>query len=189
MFGVSATGCANLKEDSYFHDVHLSKSHMNRDTFKDLADFDSKIKKLQKGMDEASVFAALGLEKHRFAIVPRQEIVKYLTGGSNPTPQTKEALDYNIEQVNRSQIFTLQFKEVDTHGALKDFATSQSENAGFDMQMMLIFQDGKLYDARASGNPHVNGKELHYVWEILGDLGKGAVLGGGAVMGAKMLAK
>ena len=187
IFGINSSGCANFSESSYFHDVHLNKSHMNRDAFKDLADFDKKLSTLTKTMDEEQVFNTLGLDKNRFSIIARQDIVKFLTGGTNPTPQTKEALDYNIEQVNRSRIYTLQFKEVDEHGALKGFASSQTEKAGFDMQMMLIFQDGKLYDARASGTPHVNGKEIHYVWEIVGEGLKGVVIGGGAVTGAKML--
>ena len=187
VFGINATGCANLPEGSYFHDVHLNKSHMNRDAFKDLADFDKKLSLLTKAMDEEQVFKTLNLDKNRFSIVPRQDMVKFLTGGSNPTPQTKEALDYNIEKVDKSIIYTLQFKEVDSHGSLKGFASSQTELEGFDMQMMLIFQDGKLHDARASGTPHVNGKEIHYVWETVGEGLKGAVLGGGIVGGAKFL--
>jgi|GEM_PF-4929084 len=181
-FALSA-GCANLSKESYFHDVHLSKTHMNRDAFKDVADFNKKLSQLKKGMPEADVFKTLKLDRGRFTVVPREERMKFLAGGAAPNPQTVKAITGVINAVNQTQIYTLQFKEVDEHGALKDFMAAQTENEGFDLRMMLIIQNGKLYDAQASGTAHVNGKEIDFVWGVIGEGLKGAALGGGAAFG------
>lgn len=189
IFGANAAGCANLSRDNYFHDVHLSKDHMNRDLFEDLADFEQRLKRLEnkRGLSEEDVFATLEIDRHRFSIVPNKEVMPWLTGGANLNPQTQEAIDYTIDMARRAKVYTAQFKEVDEHGALRFFLSSQTENEGFDMQMVLTFVDGKLFRANAAGNPHVNGKKIKYVWETLGDIAVGAILGGGAIGAAKMV--
>lgn len=185
LFGMSV-GCADLPKNSSLHDVRLNTELVNRDAFKDVVDFNAKVSKLYKGMPAADIYTTLGVNNERFNNIPREERIKYLSG-SSPAPQTEKALDHVIDLTNRTEVATFSFKQVDERGALQGAATSVAEKSGFDLRILVIVQDGVLYDFQASGTARVNGQTKHYLWEMLGTGVKGIAFGGAAVAGAGLL--
>ena len=182
-----STGCASFPEDSRFHDVHLNKKLINRQAFKDVNDFQERLEKLKsmkdKGIGPDEAFELLGVDKRLFAVVPRDKIITTLTGGFMPNLMTDNAdefaraLKISIDMVSRTDAYTIRFTDVDLHAALVSGVGAQLVNSGHDMGLTLIFRDGVLYDARADGTAKVNGKEIHYVWEMLPEVLKGAGVG------------
>lgn len=237
----ASSGCADLSKGNYFHDLHISKSHMNRDVFVDLKDFQAKLEKIEKmntltdaqlvrlmetlnltneqvsilkdetvvsdhllekmrketgltdyqakkikvmtGLTEQAVFEALGVDGNRFTPLPTKEIMPTLTGTNNLNLNGSEAIEKSMEITRVARIYEIQFKEVDTHGALKWPAAAQTEQEGWDVKMQLAFIGGKLYWARETGPRHVNGKEIIYPWQFLSQAALGAGVGAGVATG------
>ncbi len=168
VFGLQAVGCANLSDKSSWHQVHLSKEQVNADIAPDLASFLKKLTAAQgkEGWGEDIVFEATGINKTRFIIQNPEKTVEYITG-SKAAAQTREAIEFNTNLVKTSKVYTLNFKEVDKHGALVWPFAGQSTKEGHDVEMVLVFKAGVLDRASLYGQQHVNGKETDFIWNLV----------------------
>lgn len=182
IFGMTAA-CANLPKDNYFNHVHLARDQMNRDIAIDVNNFLEKLKAAQdkEGWDEDSVFHAVGIDKRRFVIQDPKGTIKYNTG-SEAAAQTKEAIEYNSGLIKTSTVYTINFKEVDKHGALAWPFAGQTERAGFDMELALVFKNGRLDMAKVYGQQRVNGKETDFIWNLVTGGAIAAGLAGAAAL-------
>lgn len=167
IFGLQAA-CANLSPSNYFNHVHLSREQMNADIAPDLASFLKKLAAAQgkEGWPEDVVFEATGIDRVRFVIQNPEKTVEYITG-SKAAAQTEEAIKFNTNLVKTSKVYTLNFKEVDKHGALVWPFAGQSTKEGHDVEMVLVFKAGVLDRASLYGQQHVNGKETDFIWNLV----------------------
>lgn len=141
---------------------------MNADIAPDLASFLKKLAAAQgkEGWPEDVVFEATGIDRVRFVIQNPEKTVEYITG-SKAAAQTEEAIKFNTNLVKTSKVYTLNFKEVDKHGALVWPFAGQSTKEGHDVEMVLVFKAGVLDRASLYGQQHVNGKETDFIWNLV----------------------
>lgn len=188
-------GCSNLPPTSTLHRVELSRNMENRQMFADVDDFERRIKILTdkiaraEGTTEDQAFEATGMDRDRFAILPREQVIKVASGGVDPHPIKLEEIENLQKKADGLKIYRVDFKEVREYGSLRFFGTTVTENEGFDMQLTMIFEKDRLANALISGTARVNGKKVQYIWEMAADVAKGAVIGGTAAFGFKALGR
>lgn len=141
------------------------EQNINTELFKDKQDMASKEQTLKRGMRKNEVFSALGIESGRFQRMNMQEMQNTVYGQSvvQGTPEQLEAFRRLME---RYEGYSLPYREIKASSSL-GFGTMRIQKTGYDLRIVLIFEDGRLCKSAIEGTQEVNQSDDQSMWNTL----------------------
>lgn len=130
-----------------FLPVSGGSSASNADFYKSESELKSILAEISEGMPEQEVFLRLKHKKEDFTQLTSSEIIQAVFGGENvPLPNNFESGMSTFEFVQSLKGYRLVFKKVKRKHGFYSPIGIQTDQKGFDYCLILIFQDGKLFE-------------------------------------------
>ncbi|MBI2055984.1 MAG: hypothetical protein HYT37_01235 [Candidatus Sungbacteria bacterium] len=136
---------------------------------------------LKQGMSETELFAVMKVERGKTAELTQldaNDIVSYVRGCIQPLAPAVVANEISAEcalyngwalpyaSIQPSASFGLTLPEI-----FELIVTTE----GYDLKLIAVFRDGKLWKPFVSGRAVIGNTETYYIWDIFSGIVKGAV--------------
>lgn len=120
---------------------------------------------LRPGMTKKAVFAKLGIDPERFTLMSTAEVQEAIYGNSQVqgTPAQLEAFRKHLMHCSG---YSLPYTSIKSDGSL-GFGTMKIEKTGYDLKLVLIFDNNRLLRSNIEGTEQVKQEESQYLWETL----------------------
>lgn len=154
--------------------VPSGEQDVNTELFRDKDDMQTRIDSLKVGMAKKDVFKRLDIPVNKFKRLNVQDMQICLYGNSI-VQGTPEELEKFRQKMSALEAYTLPYREIKSSSSL-GFAKVRVEKTGYDLKLLLVFDQGKLVRSGIEGTEEVKETEEEYIWQTLFRRGLGFVL-------------
>lgn len=161
-------GCAS-------HPLNLGKTDVSGSLYKEPAEIEELTKQLSSDMTKDEVFAHLGITRKTPNLeILAPEAVQRLVYGQTETRGSPQEIEAFRARRTAFEGFRLPYKNINRSGwlGLPKWTSLQS---GFDLDLYMIFDTGRLYQAVLAGTQKIDRKETTYIWEVIGHMLGGTI--------------
>jgi hypothetical protein len=153
--------------------IPVGDEEVNTKLFKSKDDMKERAACLKPGMVKKTVFEKISIDKEKFSRMSFQEVQASIYGNSmvQGTPEQLEAFRRRLEAYEG---YSLPYREIKSDGSF-GFGGMKVNKNGYDLKLVLIFENGKLMRATVDGNQDVNVNENQSLFNVL--LKRGAGIG------------
>ena len=138
---------------------------VNTELFKSKDDLKVRAAQLKPGMKEKAVFKKLKIAKENFSFMSTQEVQMCVYGNSMIRGDTAELEKFKKKMMGYKGYF-LPYRYIKSNGSL-GFGTMKVKKKGHDLNLVLVFEKGKLLKADVNGNQNVNLKQDQFMWNTI----------------------
>lgn len=161
-------GCAS-------HPLTLGKTDVSGSLYKEPAEIEELTKQLSSNMTKDEAFAHLGITRKTPNLeILAPEAVQRLVYGQTETRGSPQEIESFRARRTAFEGFRLPYKNINRSGWL-GLPKWTSRQSGFDLDLYMIFDTGKLYQAVLAGTQKIDRQETTYVWEVIGHMFGGAI--------------
>lgn len=161
-------GCAS-------YPLNLGKTDVSGSLYKEPAEIEELTKQLSMDMTKDEVFAHLGITRKTPNLeILAPEAVQRLVYGQTETRGSPQEIEAFRARRTAFEGFRLPYKNINRSGWL-GLPKWTSRQSGFDLDLYMIFDTGKLYQAVLAGTQKIDRKETTYVWELIGHMLGGTI--------------
>ncbi len=143
----------------------LNDKDVNTDLFKDKEELKNKTSKLQIGMGKEAVFKLLGVPIQKFNRLGTIDVQRILYGNSQIQGSAKELEEFRLKMM-RFEGYSLPYQSIKSKGSL-GFGKLKVNKTGYNLVLILIFENGQLLKASVEGKQDVNEKENQFFWNSI----------------------
>ncbi|MFH1157353.1 MAG: hypothetical protein V1721_00470 [Pseudomonadota bacterium] len=153
--------------------IPVGDQEINTELFKSKEDLRMRVSALAPGMTKRNVFETISISPEKFSRMNTQEVQMSIYGNSM-VQGTPEQLEQFKQRMLAYEGYSLPYREIKSSGSL-GFGSLKVNKNGYDLQLVVIFERGRLLRASVDGNQDVNLDENESMWNIL--LKKGTGIG------------
>lgn len=154
--------------------VPSGEQDINTELFKSKDDMHDRIAALKTGMAKKEVFKKLEIPSNKFKRLNTQDLQACLYGNSL-VQGTPEQLEKFRRKISTFEAYSLPYREIKSSSSL-GFGKVRVERTGYDLKLLLIFDNGKLVRSSIEGTEEVKETEEEYIWKTVFSRGLGFVL-------------
>ncbi len=144
---------------------------INTDLFKSKQELEAKISGLSLGMNKYNTFKKLNVPIKRFSLMNVEEMQETLYGNSQiqGTPEQLEKFKNTLLSYDG---YYLPIRSIKKRGIL-GFTKINITKKGYDLRLLLIFENNKLIRASVNGSPNIDTDRDQYLWSTIIKRGTG----------------
>lgn len=139
--------------------------NVNTELFESKEQMKTRTAELKPGMKKADVFKALNIPAEKFDQLSTPDIQVALYGNSQ-LQGTPAQLETFKKKLMRYEGYSLPYRSIKNKSSF-GFGKVKVKKTGHNLQLVLIFERGKLLKASVQGQQNVNEKEDQYLWNSI----------------------
>lgn len=151
--------------------IPVGDQGINTQLFKSKEDMKERAACLKPGMTKKTVFEKIQIDSEKFSRMSVQEVQMSIYGNSQ-VQGTPEQLEQFRHKLMNYEGFSLPYRDIKSNGSL-GFGGLKVNKNGYDLKLVLVFDQGKLMRASVDGNQEVNMDEDQSLFNILLKRGTG----------------
>ncbi len=146
--------------------IPLSRQSTNASLFLGPEDLAARLGALEIEMTQEQTFGALGLESRLFRVLPSNQIQNIVYGDFEVQGSPSELEEFR-DRLAAYRGYELVYRSLKRSGGV-GLGAWNVDSEGFDQQLVLIFDQGRLFKAVIVGSAVVDDRDSTFIIEVLG---------------------